>query len=117
MFYTIAIGAAAVAPPLAGFIGDFIGIPATVMIVSALTLATIPFALLLKDPRLGEQRIRISGRAGRARCGSEESWVMMRLVCPLPELTSATACQPSFSRGPGRNFSAPRGIEALRRNG
>jgi hypothetical protein len=43
--------------PFAGFIGDFIGIPATVMIVSALTLATIPFALLLKDPRLGEQRI------------------------------------------------------------
>jgi len=57
VFYTIAIGAAAVAPPLAGFIGDFIGIPATVMIVSALTFATIPFALLLKDPRLGEQRI------------------------------------------------------------
>ena len=56
VFYTIAIGAAAVAPPLAGFIGDFIGIPATVMIVSALTLATIPFAFLLKDPRLGEQR-------------------------------------------------------------
>jgi len=26
------------------------------MIVSALTLATIPFAFLLKDPRLGEQR-------------------------------------------------------------
>ena len=56
VFYTIAIGAAAVAPPFAGAIGDFIGIPATVMIVSALTLATIPFAFLLKDPRLGEQR-------------------------------------------------------------
>ena len=46
-----------VAPPFAGFIGDFIGIPATVMIVSALTLATIPLAFLLKDPRLGEQRV------------------------------------------------------------
>jgi fucose permease len=56
VFYTIAIGAAAVAPPFAGAIGDFIGIPATVMTVSALTLATIPFAFLLKDPRLGEQR-------------------------------------------------------------
>jgi MFS transporter, FSR family, fosmidomycin resistance protein len=54
VFYTIAIGAAAVAPPLAGFIGDFIGIPATVMIVSGLTLATVPLAFLLKDPRLGE---------------------------------------------------------------
>lgn len=57
VFYTIAIGAAAVAPPFSGFIGDFIGVPATVMIVSALMLATIPFALLLKDPCLGEQRI------------------------------------------------------------
>jgi MFS family permease len=57
VFYTIAIGAAAVAPPFAGFIGDFIGIPATVMIVSALTLATIPFAFLLNDPRLGKQGI------------------------------------------------------------
>jgi predicted MFS family arabinose efflux permease len=54
VFYTDTIGSAALAPPLAGFIGDFIDIPATVMIVSALTLATIPFAFLLKDPRLGE---------------------------------------------------------------
>ena len=53
-FYTIAIGAAAVAPPFAGFVGDFIGIPATVMIVAALTLATIPFAFLLKDPHFVE---------------------------------------------------------------
>jgi len=57
VFYTIAIGAAAVAPPFAGFVGDFIGIPATMMIVSALTLATIPLAFLLKDPRLDEQHI------------------------------------------------------------
>src|SRR5262245_45490383 len=49
----INIGVAAVAPPFAGFIGDLIGIPATVMIVSALTLATIPFAFLLKDPAPG----------------------------------------------------------------
>jgi hypothetical protein len=39
------------------FIGGFIRIPATVMIVCALTLATIPFAFLLKDPRLGAQPI------------------------------------------------------------
>jgi len=75
VFYTIGIGAAAVAPPLAGFIGDFIGIPATVMIVSALTLTTIPFALLLKDPRLGEPSVfeSVDGRgehaAGRKRVG------------------------------------------------
>ena len=50
VFYTITIGAAAVSPPAAGFLGDLIGIPGTVIIVSALTLATIPFAFLLKDP-------------------------------------------------------------------
>jgi len=51
VFYTITIGAAAVAPPAGGFIGDLIGIPSTIVIVSVLTLATIPLAFLLKDPR------------------------------------------------------------------
>jgi len=51
VFYTITIGAAAISPPAGGFIGDHIGIPGTVVIVSALTLATIPLAFLLKDPR------------------------------------------------------------------
>jgi len=51
VFYTITIGAAAASPPAAGFIGDLIGIPGTVAVVSALTLATIPLAFLLKDPR------------------------------------------------------------------
>ena len=50
VFYTITIGAAAISPPAGGFIGDHIGIPGTVVIVSALTLATIPLAFLLKDP-------------------------------------------------------------------
>jgi len=49
--YTISIGAAAVSPPAAGFLSDLIGIPGTVTIVSALTLATIPCAFLLKDLR------------------------------------------------------------------
>jgi MFS family permease len=49
VFYTIAIGAAAVSPPVAGFLSDAIGIPGTVIIVSTLTLATIPCAFLLKD--------------------------------------------------------------------
>ena len=43
--------AAAVSPPVAGFLGDLIGIPGTVVVVSALTLAAIPFAFLLKDAR------------------------------------------------------------------
>jgi MFS family permease len=51
VFYTITIGSTAVAPPLSGLIGDFIGIPNTVIVVAAATLATAPLALLLKDPR------------------------------------------------------------------
>jgi MFS family permease len=50
VFYTIAIGAAAIAPPIAGFVSDLIGIPGTLIIVSTMTLATIPLAFLLKDP-------------------------------------------------------------------
>jgi FSR family fosmidomycin resistance protein-like MFS transporter len=49
VFYTVAIGAAAVSPPAAGFLSDAIGIPSTIIIVSALTLATVPRAFLLKD--------------------------------------------------------------------
>jgi len=49
VFYTITIGAAALSPPVAGLIGDIIGIPGTVVIVSALTLITIPLAFLLSD--------------------------------------------------------------------
>jgi MFS transporter, FSR family, fosmidomycin resistance protein len=51
LFYTISNGAAAVSPPVAGLLSDLIGIPRTIMVVSTLTLATIPFAFLLKDPR------------------------------------------------------------------
>jgi MFS family permease len=54
VFYTITIGSAAVAPPVAGFVGDFIGIPNTILIVSALTVATIPLAFLLEDMRSNE---------------------------------------------------------------
>jgi FSR family fosmidomycin resistance protein-like MFS transporter len=51
VFYTITIGSAAAAPPAAGLLSDLIGIPSTVLAVSALTLATIPCAFLLKDLR------------------------------------------------------------------
>ena len=51
VFYTISIGAAAGSPPVAGFLSDLIGIPSTIIVVSTLTLATIPFAFLLKGPR------------------------------------------------------------------
>jgi FSR family fosmidomycin resistance protein-like MFS transporter len=51
VFYTLAIGAAALAPPIAGLVSDLIGIPGTLIIVSTMTLATIPLVFLLKDPR------------------------------------------------------------------
>jgi hypothetical protein len=50
VFYTISIGAAAVSPPVAGFLSDLIGIPGNIIVASTLTLGTIPFAFLLKDP-------------------------------------------------------------------
>jgi FSR family fosmidomycin resistance protein-like MFS transporter len=49
VFYTITIGSAAVAPPVAGFISDQIGIASTVVIVAVLTAATIPLGFFLKD--------------------------------------------------------------------
>ena len=49
VFYTITLGTAAVAPPVAGFVGDLIGIPSAVVIVAVLTAATIPLGFLLKD--------------------------------------------------------------------
>lgn len=49
VFYTITIGSAAVAPPVAGFISDQIGLASTVVIVAVLTAATIPLGFFIKD--------------------------------------------------------------------
>jgi MFS family permease len=51
LFYTISIGAAAVAPPISGLIGDVIGIHSTIIAVAVLTLATVPLAFQLKGGR------------------------------------------------------------------
>jgi len=51
VFYTVALGSAALAPPLSGLAGDLIGVPGAVGIVSALTMATIPVAALLGKER------------------------------------------------------------------
>jgi MFS family permease len=51
IFYTISIGAAAVSPPISGFMGDHIGISSTIISVAVLTLATIPLAFGLKGGR------------------------------------------------------------------
>ena len=48
VFYTLSIGSAALAPPLSGLVGDMVGIPNAVVVVSVLTLATIPLAFFLK---------------------------------------------------------------------
>jgi MFS family permease len=52
VFYTVTLGALAIAPPASGFIGDVIGIPGAVYVVAALTLATVPLAFLLRYARV-----------------------------------------------------------------
>jgi MFS transporter, FSR family, fosmidomycin resistance protein len=47
VFYTVSIGAAAMAPPLSGLVGDLLGIPNAVLVVAILTLGTIPLAFFL----------------------------------------------------------------------
>jgi len=51
-FYTGTLGAGALAPTVSGSIGDLIGVPATVVVVSALVLVTLPLAWSLR-PALG----------------------------------------------------------------
>jgi MFS family permease len=48
VFYTVTIGSAALSPPLSGAIGDLIGVPNAIMVVSLMTLVKIPLALELK---------------------------------------------------------------------
>jgi len=48
IFYTITLAFLAVAPPASGFVGDLIGIPGAVMVVAALTVATVPLAYVIK---------------------------------------------------------------------
>ena len=48
VFYTVTIGSAALSPPLSGAIGDLIGVPDAIMVVSLMTLVNIPLAFELK---------------------------------------------------------------------
>jgi MFS transporter, FSR family, fosmidomycin resistance protein len=48
VFYTVTIGSAALSPPLSGAIGDLIGVPNAIMVVSLMTLVKLPLALELK---------------------------------------------------------------------
>ncbi len=49
VFYTVTIGSAALAPPISGLLGDLVGIPAAVVTIAVLTLATVPLAFGLAD--------------------------------------------------------------------
>jgi MFS transporter, FSR family, fosmidomycin resistance protein len=51
VFYTVTIGSAALAPPFSGFVGDLIGIPAAIVAIALLTLATVPLAFGLAEGR------------------------------------------------------------------
>jgi MFS family permease len=55
LFYTITIGSAALAPPFSGLVGDLVGIPAAIVAVALLTLATVPLAFWLADGRPAPQ--------------------------------------------------------------
>jgi MFS family permease len=48
VFYTIGIGAGALAPPLFGLLSDAAGVPATLSVLAAVILATLPLAHLLR---------------------------------------------------------------------
>jgi MFS transporter, FSR family, fosmidomycin resistance protein len=48
LFYTIGIGTGALAPPLFGLLSDTAGVPATLAILAAAILATLPLAHLLR---------------------------------------------------------------------
>jgi FSR family fosmidomycin resistance protein-like MFS transporter len=48
IFYTGTIGAGAVAPFLYGFVGDAFGVNATIVLVAAIVLVTLPLALILR---------------------------------------------------------------------
>jgi len=52
IFYTGTIGAGAVSPALYGLLGDALGVPPTLMVVSAVVLFTLPLTLVLRPALL-----------------------------------------------------------------
>jgi MFS family permease len=48
LFYTLSIGASALAPTVYGAVGDVLGVPATLMIVAMVVLVTVPLSLVLR---------------------------------------------------------------------
>ncbi len=50
LFYTIGIGSGALSPMVFGVLSDLAGVPATLAMVAAMALATVPLARLLRKP-------------------------------------------------------------------
>jgi FSR family fosmidomycin resistance protein-like MFS transporter len=48
IFYTGTIGAGAVSPAIYGLLGDAAGVPATLVVVAAVVLVTLPITLVLR---------------------------------------------------------------------
>ena len=48
IFYTGTIGAGAVSPAIYGLLGDAVGVPATLVVVAAVVLVTLPITLVLR---------------------------------------------------------------------
>jgi len=48
LYYTITLGASALAPTLYGVISDLAGVTPTLLLVAALVLVTVPLALVLR---------------------------------------------------------------------
>lgn len=48
LYYTLSIGASALAPSLYGVVSDSVGVPATLTIIGIVVLATIPLSLVLR---------------------------------------------------------------------
>jgi MFS-type transporter involved in bile tolerance (Atg22 family) len=48
LYYTLTIGASALAPAVWGLVGDAAGVPATLTLVGLVVLVTIPLCLLLR---------------------------------------------------------------------
>jgi len=48
LYYTLSVGCSAAAPTLYGIVGDLVGVPATLGIVAAVVLGTVPLCLVLR---------------------------------------------------------------------
>jgi MFS transporter, FSR family, fosmidomycin resistance protein len=59
LYYTLVVGASAVAPLAYGALGDAVGIPATLLVTSAVVLLTVPLCLVLRGALAPAEGIRL----------------------------------------------------------